>query len=167
MSSAIRAVGIADLPHIVRLNNQAVPAVTHLSLAECDWFRTQAPYFRVVDDRGSVVAFLIGLLPGLDYQSANYQWFERRGGRFVYIDRIVVAGPNMGHGLGRRLYQDLSGFAAPLADRLTCEVNLRPANPGSIVFHQRMGFVEVGRQVTEGGTKEVALFEKGISSDPR
>jgi len=47
----------------------------------------------------------------------------------------------------------------------TCEVNLRPENDASISFHSCLGFVEVGRQMTEGGAKEVALLaKKGLES---
>jgi hypothetical protein len=34
---------------------------------------------------------------------------------------------------------------------LTCEVNLRPPNEGSLRFHRRLGFREVGRQETPYG----------------
>jgi predicted GNAT superfamily acetyltransferase len=34
---------------------------------------------------------------------------------------------------------------------ICCEVNLRPHNPGSFAFHQRLGFAVVGEQDTEAG----------------
>ena len=52
----------------------------------------------------------------------------------------------------------LRGFAPVL----TCEVNLRPPNEGSIAYHERHGFKRVGTQETEGGSKEVAMMEKRL-----
>jgi predicted GNAT superfamily acetyltransferase len=162
MGPVIRAVDIADLATFRTLNDAAVPAVNRIPLSTFDWFRVHAPYFRAAVEDDTTLAFLIALTPGLDYDSPNYRWFEHRGTRFVYIDRIVVAPPARGRGVARMLYQDLAAFAAPFADALTCEVNLRPPNPGSVAFHQRMGFREVGRQETEGGAKEVVLMERGL-----
>ena len=45
---------------------------------------------------------------------------------------------------------------------MTCEVNLRPPNPGSMAFHRAMGFDEVGTQNTEGGSKTVSLLVKRL-----
>ena len=45
---------------------------------------------------------------------------------------------------------------------LTCEVNLKPPNPGSIVFHQQLGFAEVDQQETEQGAKRVSLMVKTL-----
>ena len=112
---------------------------------------------------GNIAGFLTALTPELTYASPNFEWFQANRERFVYVDRIIVAPPARGSGVGRLLYQDLAEFAAPFADLLTCEVNLRPANPGSILFHERMGFRKVGRQETEGGKKEVVLMEKRLS----
>ena len=41
---------------------------------------------------------------------------------------------------------------------LTCEVNLKPPNDGSILFHEKYGFEQVGTQETDGGEKEVSLM---------
>ena len=39
------------------------------------------------------------------------------------------------------------------------QVNTRPCNERSLAFHERLGFHEVGRQQSEGGSKEVAMLE--------
>ena len=46
---------------------------------------------------------------------------------------------------------------------LACEVNEQPPNPASMAFHERFGFAAVGRQETEGGTKQVALMEMPLA----
>ena len=164
MTTHLRAVAIGDLALLRVLNDAATPHVNSLGLAEFDWFRVHAPYFRVAEQAGNIVGFLTALTPELSYASANFEWFQANRERFVYIDRIIVAEAARGSGVGRQLYQDLAEFAAPFADLLTCEVNLRPPNPGSILFHERMGFREVGRQETECGEKEVVLLERELPS---
>ena len=162
MTVALRAVTLDDLATLRLLNEAATPHVNSLGLAEFDWFRVHAPYFRVAEQAGNIVGFLTALTPELSYASPNFEWFQANRERFVYIDRIIVTEAARGSGVGRRLYQDLSEFATPFADLLTCEVNIRPPNPGSLLFHERMGFREVGRQETEGGGKEVVLMEREL-----
>ena len=41
---------------------------------------------------------------------------------------------------------------------MTAEVNVDPPNPVSSAFHESMGFAEVGRQQTYGGSVTVALL---------
>ena len=95
---------------------------------------------------GHVDAFLLALDQDADYDSPNFIWFREYHPRFVYVDRIVVASSARGHGLARRLYEDVFTQAVSAGyDRVFCEVNLVPPNPGSDAFHASMGFAEVGR----------------------
>ncbi len=158
----LRAVELGDLALVRTINQAAFPHVNSQSLADLDWFRVRAPYFKVAVRHDTPVAFLIALLPNIEYDSPNVQWFKRHRDRFVYVDRIVVAQPGRGLGIGQRLYRDLEDFTRPVAPIMTCEVNLRPPNPDSLRFHRQFGFVEVGRQETEGGAKEVVLMEKEL-----
>jgi len=41
---------------------------------------------------------------------------------------------------------------------ITCEVNLKPKNDESLLFHKKYGFEQVGTQETDGGKKEVSLM---------
>jgi len=45
---------------------------------------------------------------------------------------------------------------------MTCEVNIRPSNEISMLYHERMGFRQIGSQETNGGEKEVAFMEKKL-----
>jgi uncharacterized protein len=93
-------------------------------------------------------AFLIALTPEADYASPNFQWFRRRGGRFVYIDRVVVANACRGRGLARQLYGELEVAARAAGyEELVCEVNIDPPNPASSAFHRALGFRPVGEAV--------------------
>lgn len=152
-----------DLAAVRALNEAEIPHVNSISGAGFLWFCDVADYFRVARNDTGIAGFLIGFLPGREYDSLNYLWFAERYPSFLYVDRIVVSPAARGHGVGKALYRDFEAFAAGRADRLTCEVNIRPANERSLSFHQAFGFTEVGRQETEGGTKEVALLAKPLS----
>ena len=54
-----------------------------------------------------------------------------------------------GLGLGRELYDEVKRHVD--AEWFTLEVNLRPRNDGSLAFHERLGFDEVGQQETDYG----------------
>ncbi len=96
----------------------------------------------VVSD-GRLEGFLLGFGPGSAYDSANYRWFADRLARFAYVDRVIVAPSAQGRGLARALYE---GFASQgPGGPLVCEVNSEPPNPGSDLFHRRLGFTEMGR----------------------
>ncbi len=162
---SIREVEHGDLDQILELNNLAVPAVNKLARGDLDWFTQQAHTFLVKPgDDGSVGAYLIGLGgPGVGYASANYEWFSQRYERFVYVDRIVVAEQGRGGGVGRALYDTFSARArADGHEVLLAEVNIRPRNESSLKFHETYGFVPVGEQDTEGGSKRVVMLEKRL-----
>ena len=163
--SGIRIVDAAPehLHEVLALNAAAVPATSYLEPAELQRLVAMSQYTLVVlGDDGAVAGFCITFLPGADYQSLNYRWFAERYPSFSYLDRIVVREDLRGHGLGAALYEELEqriGGALPV---LCCEVNIKPLNDGSLRFHQRIGFTEVGQQDTEGGTKRVSLLAKRL-----
>lgn len=67
-------------------------------------------------------------------------------------------------GVASALYDDIERRAPLLAaSRLACEVNGRPCNEVSMVFHERRGFGEVRRQDTDGGTQRVCLMIKPLA----
>jgi uncharacterized protein len=139
---ALRDAVVADLARIMALNDSEIPHVN--ALTEPVWRRFIAGGARVrVADAvdGSLAALLVALPPGRDYGSLNYAWFQRRLRDFFYVDRIVVAAPWRGRGLGAALYRDIGALTrAPIV----CDVNLRPSNDASLAFHGRQGFREVG-----------------------
>lgn len=50
-----------------------------------------------------------------------------------------------GTGIGTMLYRELASHARGLrAAALCCEVNTSLPNPGSLAFHERMGFNRIG-----------------------
>ncbi len=162
MEFEITDVTVADLVAVLALNESEVPHLGAVDIEQMHWFASNAAYFRVAKYHEQLAAFLVGLRPGTDYGSLNYRWFCDRYEEFAYIDRVAVAASARRHGLASRLYDD---FAAAMPDSvkiMTCEVNIRPPNDESMRFHTRLGFAEVGTQVTENGSKEVALLLKEL-----
>ncbi|WP_440709694.1 GNAT family N-acetyltransferase [Herbiconiux sp. YIM B11900] len=162
----VRPLTPADLPQLLVLNTAAVPAVNEIDLAEMTGLVAQSRLaVAVVDDEhpDAVLGFVLALPPGLDYASENYRWFSARGERFLYVDRIVVGDGQRGAGLGALLYEVVfEAAAADGASEVDCEVNVEPPNPGSLRFHGRLGFAEVGRQATKGGSVVVALLARPL-----
>ena len=158
---ATRPIVAADLPALAAMNDAAVPAVSPLGL---DGFVAHVPRCDVavvIDDDDGPVAFLLALVPGVDYASENYQWFEGHRPGSLYVDRLVVVPRAHGRGLGRLLYESVAARAVELGlPEITCEVNLEPPNPESLAFHARLGFVQIGEQDTKGGAGRVALLAR-------
>jgi predicted GNAT superfamily acetyltransferase len=160
MDALIRSVETDDLAAVLELNDSEVPHVSRVSMDEMQWFASHAHYFRVAENASEIVGFIIGLGPGSEYQSPNYQWFCENYSSFMYVDRIVVGESARQEGLGSRFYSDFAETLRGDAKVMTCEVNIRPANDTSMQFHLRRGFHKVGSQTTDAGKKEVAFLEK-------
>lgn len=152
----------SDLDELVAVNDAAYPAVPITAAAELAELIAMSTVRVVVDD-GAPAGFLLGMPQGLPYQSENYLFFSARarehGDTFVYVDRIVLAAHLRSQGLGPLLYEAAFAEARRVAaTEVLCEVNVEPPNPGSLAFHTRLGFVEVGRQSTHGGENVVTLL---------
>jgi hypothetical protein len=116
-----------------------------------------------VTEGKDLLGFVLTLLPGVGYASENYRWFSERYNEFIYVDRIVVSEQARNRGVGVELYRLVTEYAGKNGvPRVLCEVNLEPPNPGSLRFHKRIGFVEVGEQRTKGGTYRVSLLAKDL-----
>lgn len=133
----------ADFATLLALNNDHAVELNALTADAMARLLATAFRVRVV---GQGAALIVAFDQDADYDSPNFLWFRQRYPRFAYVDRVVVAPAARGRGLARALYDDL--FAAARAaghDRVACEVNTDPPNPGSDAFHAALGFAEVGR----------------------
>ena len=146
----IRTLSADDLPAAVALNNANIPAVTEIDLVGMTHLFSESLASLGAYDDDTLAGFSITFAPGADYHSVNYQWFAERYSDFAYLDRIAVRNDYQGRGIGAALYTDLEARIG--AEWLTCEVNLRPRNDGSLRFHHRIGFEEVGQQETGYGS---------------
>ncbi len=147
----------ADYGAILALNQAAIPAVSRLDERSLAALHAQAELLTVARSDTETAGFMLVLKEGADYDSPNYQYFANRYDAFYYVDRIVVSSDFRRQGVGAGLYEVLFEAAAD-APRVTCEVNVRPPNPGSSRFHESLGFVTVAEQDTDGGNKRVALM---------
>ena len=153
----------SDIDAALELNNLNTPAVGELDRVQLQFLVDHSLYsFAIGAD--TLHAFCITFAPGAPYTSVNYQWFSKKYTNFVYLDRIVVSEIMRNQTLGEKLYlaveqRMIKDRCAPI---LTCEVNLNPPNHGSIRFHNRIGFHEVGQQESKPGLT-VSLLSKQIS----
>lgn len=163
----IRPIESADVEHVSAINEAGVPGVTPADAIEIARLVKLSEFSVVaVDDADDsvVLGFLIVLAPGAAYESENYRWFSERGTDFLYVDRIAIAEGHRGEGVGEALYRELFHVAAEQGRaEVTCEVNTMPPNPGSMRFHERLGFERVGELVTKGGAYEVALLARSVA----
>jgi len=160
----LRVMREADLPQVRELNNAASPAISPLSEEELAVLFEMCDVRLVSTDRNhQLLAFMLSMGTGQPHTSENYQWFEARGVRHQYIDRIVVSPLAKGTGIGRALYESVFERARERgASEVTAEVNIRPGNPGSMAFHERLGFRQLAEQETRGGTVRVALLARPV-----
>jgi predicted GNAT superfamily acetyltransferase len=152
----------AGLGQVLALNEASVPHVSSVDLEQMRWFAERAFYFRVAHVDARFAGFLIGIRPGINYNSENYRWFCENYGDFGYIDRVAIAPEARRLGIASALYEDFAKELRGHTQVMTCEVNIRPANAISMRFHQQHKFVRVASQKTENGSKEVALMEKRL-----
>jgi predicted GNAT superfamily acetyltransferase len=160
MQVNIRNIEDHDLDAALALNESVLPHVNSLSSEKMAWFAGQADYFQVADNGGSIVAMLVGFLPGSSYDSPFYQWFCDTYPLFAYIDRVAVCPDLRRSGLAAMLYQDFEATFSESVPMLACEVNILPANATSMAFHKRMGFEQIEHAIIAPGVREVARLAK-------
>lgn len=160
MAAVLSDLGVSDLADVLALNQAHVPHVGSLDEARLTDILAEASLaLGARDELGELGGFVLVLGPGAVYDSPNYQWFAQRYDDFRYVDRIAVRSGSHRGGLGRQLYTAVFDHArAVAAPVVTAEVNVDPPNPVSSAFHDSMGFTEVGRQETYGGSVTVALL---------
>lgn len=155
---------LTALHHINIAGEPGVGAVTEAELAE---IISMGACCVAIDADDAPCGFLLVLGPGTAYKSPNYKWFEARHQAakttFIYVDRIAIAAAAQGLGLGAQLYHAAFAQYANSVDCIACEVNTNPPNPGSVRFHKRLGFIEVGTQEFAPGKKAVVYLERPLS----
>lgn len=134
---------------VLALNNRHAVELSFLDASRLDRLIAASCYARGV---GAAEAFLLAFDQDAAYDSPNFLWFRRRWARFVYVDRVVVAGRARGRGLARRLYADFLAWAAAAGHALVaCEVNVDPPNPASDALHAALGFAAAGEAALADG----------------
>ena len=139
---SIRAASAADEPRVTEVWEAAVRA-THDFLAEEDivFFRSFLPQIfgrlnvRVIERDGRVEGFI----------ATNGH----------HVEALFVNPTLHGHGLGRRLLDDVIA-EAPSHPAWTTDVNEQ--NPQAVRFYRRYGFVEIGRSELDGSGRPFPLL---------
>ncbi len=154
----IRKAENKDLIKILELNEESVHFLSPLTMEKLEHLVAQSELLEVVEVDGVVEAFVLTITEGKDYDSVNYLWFAEHYKRFLYIDRVVVSVKMHGKGLGGMLYKSVFQYAKQKdIPFVTAEIDINPPNPGSLSFHEKYGFKEVGQQSVAGGKKVVSL----------
>jgi len=157
----------SHLDEVLRLNNANVPAVSYMDRAELEVDLALAQHALVIGANtvdNSVAGFCTTFSSGLQQDlGVNYAWFAARYPSFVYLDRVVIDEPFRSHGLGQLLYGEVEQRIRNegRTTLFTCEVNLQPRNEGSLRFHSRLGFTQVGEQESKPGLI-VAMLAKQL-----
>ena len=161
----VRDIQIADLPRVLEINNANTPGVSELTFTELELDLNSSLHALAIDnEQGEVCAFCITFAPDAPDAGDNHRWFAERYKSFVYLDRIAIDSNHQNRGLGALLYQSVEQHMLKSAEHslLCCEVNLEPPNPGSLRFHQRIGFTEVGQSMQEYANYRVSYLSKSV-----
>ena len=159
---SLRPIAEADVPAVLALNHRFVDLLSPLDAERLLLLVGLADHADVVEVDERVVGFVLTMAPGSEYDSENYLWHAARfDGSFYYLDRIVIAEEMRRRGLAGFVYDAMEDAARPFG-RMTLEVNVDPPNLGSLAFHQRRGYVEVGRLGEPGHV--VGLMAKELTA---
>lgn len=165
-SLVIRPAVKDDYPAILELNESLVHFLSPMDEAKLSHLHEESELLYVAELSGNVEAFALCIREGKDYDSVNYTWFSEHYPQFLYVDRIVVSNNAQGKGLGAALYKQVINHAQETGvSHVTAEIDILPPNPGSLVFHEKFGFKEVGQQAVAGGKKRVSLQAVEIKAE--
>ena len=152
----IRALSLDDVEAMWAINEDGLPGTGQVSPAGLEALLDLASFAVGAFEDNAMLGFVLCLPPRTTYGSLNYAWFNQRYDAFLYVDRIAVATDHRNRGVGSALYSQVIAEANEQAVPVAAEVNLVPPNPGSVRFHHRFNFVEVG--TLDHGEKAVTMF---------
>ena len=152
----IVALSTSDIDAMWAINEQGLPGTGKVSKEEIAKLLGFSSLSVGAYDQGELLGFVICLPPKTGYGSLNYAWFNEHYDSFVYVDRIAVAKKQRNKGVGSVLYNHVVSYSKQHGAPVAAEVNREPPNPGSMRFHHRFGFEEVG--VLHHAEKSVTMF---------
>ena len=154
----IVALSTSDIDAMWAINEQGLPGTGKVSKEGIAKLLGFSSLSVGAYDQGELLGFVICLPPKTGYESLNYAWFNEHYDSFVYVDRIAVAKEQRNKGVGSALYNHVVSYSKQHGVPVAAEVNREPPNPGSMRFHHRFGFEEVG--VLHHAEKSVTMFLK-------
>ena len=153
----IRNLTHVDVEAMWAINEDGLPGTGQVSPPELIALLDLASFAVGAFENDLMLGFVICLPPQTTYGSLNYAWFNHRYDAFLYVDRIAVAANQRDRGVGSALYERVVACANEHAVPVAAEVNRLPPNPGSMRFHHRFNFVEVGT-LDHGANKSVTML---------
>jgi predicted GNAT superfamily acetyltransferase len=136
-----------DATDLLRLNAAAAPAVFRLDCPELSRLMgISSLHLAAAQSDATLAGYVLAFSREQPYDGEEFLVLRSSVAEaFVYVDQIAIEERARGTGIGTMLYQELAARARGLgAAALCCEVNTSPPNPGSLAFHQRMGFNRIG-----------------------
>lgn len=133
-----------DVPSLWCINEDGLPGVGKVTEAALADLLSLAELPLGAFDGDALVGFVLCLVPGTRYASPNYAWFNEHYNSFLYVDRVAVLHTHRNRQVGTQLYASVIEHANQRHWPIAAEVSLKPPNPGSMRFHGRHDFREVG-----------------------
>lgn len=167
MSVVVRQVRAEDFDGILKINSGSGPGVTQLDESVLRRTVALSSVSLVATDALRVVGYLLGISSSDPYEGEEFQFVRAAIHEpFLYIAQVAVCTEARRRSIGSRMYADLLRRCQALnIATLCCEVNLRPANPISMRFHERLGFERMGDRETSDG-RLAALFRRRALTSP-
>lgn len=163
MEFTLRKYQAGDAAAVLRLNADSVAVLSPMDESRLRLLAGMSCFHLVAVAPTGVIGFVLGFADGTAYDSVNYRWFAARYKNFLYLDRMVVEPSFRGCGVGGAFHAAALEYAvASGLDWLVGEIDLDPPNPVSLAYHERIGFVEVGRQTLPSG-KVVSMRARRVS----
>lgn len=162
LPEVIRQVRTDDFDSILRINAECSPNVAKLDTDELRRLVAFDGVAWVAEHETHVVGYLLGMSSAAAYDGEEFQWFRSSLDQpFLYIDQIAVGAEARRTNVAAQLYEHLIEHSrAHSIHVLCCEVNLRPANPASLKFHDKLGFEKTGELETGDGRRVALLFRR-------
>jgi uncharacterized protein len=161
----------ADEMAVLAMNRLAEQVTSPLDPARLADLFAVSDLKQVAELDGEVVGFVLAIFSGKPFENQNYRWFKRWftecAGHFIYIDRVIVSPACRGQGLGRKFYAAVFDAACQSGITKVCaEMDLEPPNHGSLQFHRKLGFTEIGTQTAASGKRlSMQVCEVGTQSE--
>ena len=128
----------AQFDRVLSLNNEFAKETSFLEPQGLTNLLDRAYFAKTI---GELDAFVIAMSHNSPHDGINFSWFKQRYDSFAYVDRVITANHARGQGHAKSLYLDLIDQATKDGIAMVCcEINHEPPNPGSVGFHEKLGF---------------------------
>jgi predicted GNAT superfamily acetyltransferase len=160
----LRALALSDCEETLRINSESLPGVARLDSAEFERLLALPNHHLALNrPEGGLRGYLLAFGSDASYDRAEFlEFVDTVPGSFIYIDQVAVGAEYRRRGAASEFYGALEKWArSSTIAYLCCEVNLSPANPASLAFHQNRGFNQKSTLETPDG-RMVALMTKRL-----